>query len=98
MQRRLGVRAEPAMGVHISASGNQTLHDRRTVRKVTRPVRGGMQQGPIGIPSADASRGQPWIRTEQPVERIKIASLDGLGGRNRARIIGGHETNGVFII
>lgn len=27
MQRRLGVRAEPAMSVHISASGNQTLHD-----------------------------------------------------------------------
>ena len=86
------------MSVHISASGNQKLHDCRTVRKVTRPVGGGMQQGPVGIPSTDASRGQPWIRTEQPFERIKITSLDRLGGRYRARIIGGHKTNRVLII
>jgi hypothetical protein len=86
------------MSVHISASGNQTLHHRRTVRKVTRPVGRGMQQCPVGIPSADASRGQPWIRTEQPFERIKITSLNSLGDRNRAGIIGGHKTNGVLII
>ena len=86
------------MGVHISASGNQTLHDCRTVRKVTWPVGGGMQQGPVGIPSADASRGQLWIRNEQPFERIKITSLNSLGGRYRARIVGGHKTNRVLII
>jgi hypothetical protein len=57
-----------------------------------------MQQGPVGIPTADASRGQPWTRTEQPFERIQITSLDSLGGSYRARVIGGHETNGVFII
>jgi hypothetical protein len=57
-----------------------------------------MQQGPVGIPSADASRGQPWIRNEQPFERIKITSLNSLGGRYRARIVGGHKTNRVLII
>jgi hypothetical protein len=87
VQRRFGVRAELAVGVHISSGRDQTFRHRRTIWKVPRPVGGRMQQRPVAVPIANARRRKPWICSEHPLERWEVACLYGLGRRNSTWIV-----------
>lgn len=92
------MRAKATVGIDISSGVNQTGYNRRTVGKVTRPVGRCMEQGSIARPVTDARGCQPRIGAEQPLERMKITSLDGLGGRYCPRVISWYEPNGVPLI
>jgi hypothetical protein len=98
MQWRFSVRAEPAVGVHISSGSDQTLHYRRAIRKVPRPVGRRVEQRSVAGPVADARRREPWIRSEHPLERCEVACLYDLRGRDGTWIICRHQTYKIIII
>jgi hypothetical protein len=96
VQWRLGVGAEPAVGIHIGASRDQTFHYCRAVGEMPWPVGRNVQQRPIALVIAKAGRRKPWMHCEQALKGIKITSLDGLRGCNHTRIVGGNDTNRVL--
>ena len=68
VQWRFAVSAEPAVGIHIGASSDQTCHDVRTVGEMPRPVSCRMQQRPVAALIADPGFSEPWVGSEQSLE------------------------------
>jgi hypothetical protein len=79
--------------VYVRASSHQTLHDRRTVGKMRRPVGCRMQQSAMAVPVTNTCRRQPRVSAEHALECIKIASLDRPRCCDSTRIVRGYEVN-----
>jgi uncharacterized protein len=82
------------VGVHIGAGGNQALHDRWAVGKVTRPVGSSMQQGPVAIGVTDAGLSEPGVCRNEAIKLIKVTCLNRPGNLDGTSIIRGNDMDG----